>query len=68
MRTEIINKFIIFSYILFALSLVILYLNKAVAIIILAASFGTFLLGGLLRTSIFRDSSTQDDKGKKGNA
>jgi len=68
MRMEVINKLIFFSYVLFALSIVALYLNKAAAISLLAASFGTFLLGGFLRTSIFRDSSTRDDKGKKGKA
>jgi len=66
MKTEIISKLIFFSYFLFALSLVILYLNKAAAIIILAASFGTFFLGGFLRTVILRNSSIQDHKKKKG--
>ena len=44
---KIINKIFIFSYILFALSLIILSLNKVVAIMILAVSVVAFLIGGL---------------------
>jgi len=50
MKNKMINKIVFLSYLLFALSLMVLYLNKAVAIIVLAVSFGTFLLGGFLRT------------------
>jgi len=59
---ERINKIIVFSYILFALSLMILYLNKAAAIIVLAASFLAFLIGGLRAQN---DSHNQNRKYKK---
>jgi hypothetical protein len=61
---EIISKIIVFSYILFALSLMVLYLNKVAAIIVLAVSFLAFLLGGFLRAQ--NDSPNQNRKNKKG--
>lgn len=58
-----INKIAIFSYILFAFSVIILYLNKVVAIMVLTASFGIFLLGGLLHAR--NDSANKNCKRKK---
>ena len=66
MKAGIVNKIIVFSYLLFALSLVILCLNKTLAIIVLAASFGTFLLGGLIRTLSENNSPLRIMKKKKG--
>lgn len=61
---EIINKIVVFSYILFALSLMALYLNKVAAIIVLIASFGAFLLGGFLRAQ--NNSLNKNRKKNKG--
>ena len=65
MKAGITNKIIVFSYLLFALSLLILYLNKAAAIIVLAVSFGIFLLGGFLHILIIRKPSTSRLKKEK---
>jgi len=63
MKAKISKTIIVFSYLLFTFSLMILCINKAAAIIILTASFGTFLLGGLIRSQ--NDSPTQNCKKKK---
>jgi len=60
---KITNKIISLSYILFALSLMILGLNKVAAIVILAVSVGAFLIGGLLRARNY--SPNQHRKNKK---
>jgi len=65
MKNKMINKIVFLSYLLFALSLMVLYLNKAVAIIVLAASFGTFLLGGFLRTLSDNDSQIKTKKKRR---
>jgi len=65
MKNKMINKIVFLSYLLFALSLMVLYLNKAVAIIVLVASFGTFLLGGLLRIPSNNDSQIKSGKKKE---
>jgi len=54
-----------FSYILFALSLATLWLNKPLAIMVLAASFGTFLLGRVLHI-LSENDSPKTIKKKKG--
>ena len=65
MKNKMINKIVFLSYLLFALSLMVLYLNKAVAIIVLVASFGTFFLGGLLRIPSNNDSQIKSGKKKE---
>ena len=60
---EIINKIIIFSCILFAPLLMVLYLNRVAAIIVLEVSFLTILLGGFLCAQ--NNSLNQNGKNKK---
>jgi len=60
---KIINKVIAFSYILFAISLVILYINKVAALMILAASFFAFLISGLF--SARNNSINQNNENKR---
>ncbi|RJS83896.1 hypothetical protein CW706_05275 [Candidatus Bathyarchaeota archaeon] len=61
---KIINKIIVFSYILFAPLLMVLYLNRVAAIIVLEVSFSAILLGGFLCAQ--DDSHNQNGKNKKG--
>jgi hypothetical protein len=61
-----INKIIIVSYLLFALSFMILYLNRVVAFLVLAASFLTFILGGIFHALSDKDSQIKTMKKKKG--
>ena len=67
MEAKIISKIVTgFSYLLFALSLIILCIDKAAAIMLLTVSFGTFLLGGFLRTLSENDSQIKTVKKEEG--